>query len=505
MLTRFLIFAILLGAAVLLNAQPIQSRIIHRLLNEKEAINHIHHSEFKGLFLHKIDSKYQKNKQYLIKTLNGLFFGVEGTGCIYKVVEDANGWVDLIRIDSTVYAGNNFCAANFTLDSSIYSFGGYGFWRTNGLLKSFNFFSKEWDVIPLSDEKPSIFCESGSGVHWNDMDSSAADTQKYGTAYAPSMFWVNPEKKLFYEITQRLVNEAIGDSSQGFRNHFTPAVNVLDLRTKKWEQLGYLIDYGWHHLVQTPWGLLVIGNSENIYLADFDANTRQLAKEEYMPAYRKLFVNDPPQVIFYSNGYVYMGAIDNNSYDSIPFEASHFRPSDKPLYRIYTNPNSSFELPALLVSPWFLYPSGIALGVLLGFSLLGVFKNKFEKENGSLRTIINTSVTAAERVNMLTQTERGLIELIYTVSLKGERATMEEVNRAIGVAGKTEPIKRRVRSEIINSINEKWMIISASRERLIESFKPANDKRAREYFISTEILASAIFNDLLQKNNEYES
>ena len=502
MTIRFILLAIIVSTCAVLNAQPIKSRILQRLLKEKEAINHIHHHEFSGLFLHKIDPRYQKNSQYLLKTTNGLYFGVEGTGCIYKVVEDADGWLDLIRIDSTVYAGNNFCAANFTIDSSIYSFGGYGFWRTNGLLKTFNFFSKEWDVIPVSDEKPSIFCESGSGVHWNDMDSSVSDTKKYGTAYAPSMYWVNPEKRMFYEVTQRLVNEAIGDSTVGFHNHFTPAVNVLDLRTKKWELLGYLIDYGWHHLVQTPWGLLVIGNSDNIYLADFGANSRKLAKEEVKPAYRKLFVQNPPRIVFYSNGFIYMGGVDNNSFDSIPFSISHFIPSEKPLYRTYTKSTTTFNLPNFLVSPWFLYPSGIAVGVLLGFLLLGVFKNNRLRKEGSWKSIFPPSVTPSERFNMFTQTERGLIELLSTLSMKGEKATIDEVNKVIGVAGKNEPVKRRVRSEIIISINEKWIIISASREKLIDSVKSPEDKRAREYFIPTEVLSSPVFLELIHQENE---
>jgi hypothetical protein len=498
MLLRLLIIFFFLAKGGAIRTQPIQSKIINRLLREEQAVTHIHHNEFRGFFLDRIDSKFKKNQQYLLKTSTELFLGLEGTGCLYKVVEADNGLIDIVRIDSTVYAGNNFCAANFIIDSAIYSFGGYGFWRTNGLLKTFNSFSKEWDVIPLSDEKPSIFCQTSSGVFWNDMDSSASNTRKYGTAFAPSMFWVNAEKKLFFEITQRLVNEAIADSSVNFYNQFTPAVNVLDLRTKQWRHLGYLIDYGWHHLIQTPWGLLVMANSDNIYLADFTTNSRMACKEADMAAYRMFFMKDPPQVTFYADGYIYLGTIEGNSFDSIPFSLNHFTPSDKPLYREYKVKSIDFALPELLVSPWFLYPSGILVGVVLGFVLLGVFKNNLRSKDRSWKAIFNTSVSPAERVNMLTQTEKGLIELISNSSLKGRKVSIEEVNKVIGVAGKNEPIKRRVRSEVINSVNEKWMIISASREKLIESIKSPEDKRAREYFISTEILASPVFSALMQ-------
>lgn len=495
---KFLLFLFFTGSFYTTFSQPIQSQIIQRLLREDQAITYIRHNGFTGVFLDKIDPRFKKNQLYLLKTPKMLFLGVEGTGCIYKIVELTNGFIDIVRIDSTVYAGNNFCAANFVLDSSIYSLGGYGFWRTNGLLKTFNSFSKEWDVIPLSEEIPSIFCQGASGVFWNNMDSSSADTRKFSSVYAPSMCWINADKKLFYQITQRSVNEAVKDSSLGFYNKFTPVVNVLDLNLKRWNKLGYLNDYGWHHLVHTPYGVVVFNSSDNIYLADITSNSKVICKEAYLPFYRKFFVNELPQITFFSDGHIYMGSVDRNYYDSIPFSLNHFMASGSPLYSEYKSTSSGIRLPALIVSPWILYPVSIVAGVFLGFILLGAFKNKFRQKDGSWKAFFNTSVSTAERVNMLTQTEKGLIELISVNSLKGRRVSIDEVNKIIGVSGKNEPIKRRVRSEIINSVNEKWMIITASREKLIDSIKSPEDKRAREYFISTEILASPVFSALLQ-------
>jgi hypothetical protein len=34
----------------------------------------------------------------------------------------------------------------------LYSYGGYGFWRLNGQLRSYNFTDKEWDIVPVNDE-----------------------------------------------------------------------------------------------------------------------------------------------------------------------------------------------------------------------------------------------------------------------------------------------------------------------------------------------------------------
>lgn len=486
---------------VTLQAQEIRSRIISRLLHEENAVTHVHHHEFGGLFLDKVDPKYKKNHQYLLKTSRGLFFGVEGTGCMYKVFETKNGLIDVERIDSTVYAGNNFCAANFTIDSVIYSFGGYGFWRTNGLLKLFNPYSKEWDVMSLSDERPSIFCESGSGFHWKNVDSSNANTKEFGTTYAPSMFWVDSSKKLFFEVTQRFVNEAIGDSNSTFQNVFIPTVNVLDLRTNKWRSLGNLIDYGWHHLVQTPWGLLVVENSDHIYLADFHRNQRRYCSAAYAPLYRKLFVNNPPQVVFYSDGFVYMGSPDINSYDSIPLNLDQFLPSVLPLYKGFDEKKLVDQINSYLNSPRLTYPIGMLIGFLI--SLFFYRRSGFARRTrvSSYTSVFRSSVSTSERVNMLTETEKGLIQLIVNNSMRGERTSIEEVNKAIGVSGKNEPIKRRVRSEVINSINEKWIIISATRERLIDAAKSAGDGRGREYFIAPEILASPTFHAALVENN----
>ncbi len=94
--------------------------------------------------------------------------------------------------------------------------------------------------------------------------------------------------------------------------------------------------------------------------------------------------------------------------------------------------------------------------------------------------------------------ERQLILYLFNQSLQGKRTSIEEVNKLAGVALKNEPIRRRTRSELINAVNDKWLIISGSRERFILSEKSDFDGRTREYYINEKVLAAALAQQLVK-------
>ena len=45
---------------------------------------------------------------------------------------------------------------------------------------------------------------------------------------------------------------------------------------------------------------------------------------------------------------------------------------------------------------------------------------------------------------------------------------------------------------IINAVNDKWLIIAGTRERFVFSEKSDFDGRTREYFINEKLLSSAL-------------
>lgn len=114
------------------------SEIMVRLLNEQ-------------MYLPYQNYKEQKVVKTIIKNKTGLFTLILGTGQVFKVIEANKQEVTLQRIDSTIFFGNNFFSFDFSYKDTIFSFGGYGFWRFNGQLRYFTN-GGEWNVHRLNQE-----------------------------------------------------------------------------------------------------------------------------------------------------------------------------------------------------------------------------------------------------------------------------------------------------------------------------------------------------------------
>jgi hypothetical protein len=479
-----------------LSAQPLQSGLLHKLLSTNESVPQIFAPELTNLFPARVSKAYSENKQYLIKTNKQLFLGIDGTGQLYEIKEVSPGVLDAIRVDSTLYAGNNFCAAIFSIDSSIFSFGGYGFWKTNGALKQYNFFSHEWDVIPLFEERPSIFCQKPSGIIWKGDVKDAKKIENMSTVFAPSFYWVDKESKHFYAGVQHLINQSISDSALPYQAQYNTSLSVLDLATKKWTVLGDILSYGWHYTIHLPWGLLVVESSESVYVNDFKTNRQLYCKDDKIAQYRKFFRNRSPNLIFYANEHIYFGDVSFNSFDSISVSKSDFEDRNTPLFK-----SSNSQMGALrfdkMVS-WIIF-------LLLALGLLGLYyffirkkRTHFKSPDFKKPNSLQTQLPLEDRVGILNEMERQFILYLFDHSIKGTRISVEEVNKLTGVVNKNEPIKRRTRSELINAINDKWLIIAGSRDRLVLSEKSEFDGRTREYFINQKVLAASLFQQFIR-------
>ena len=65
---------------------------------------------------------------------------------------------------------------------------------------------------------------------------------------------------------------------------------------------------------------------------------------------------------------------------------------------------------------------------------------------------------------------------------------INEINHVLGIKDKNVGLQKKVRSDMINAINEKYQFITQSEISLISSVRKEDDKRFYEYFISaTEI------------------
>ena len=89
-------------------------------------------------------------------------------------------------------------------------------------------------------------------------------------------------------------------------------------------------------------------------------------------------------------------------------------------------------------------------------------------------------------MELLNEREKLLLDFIYNHSLDERLTTIEEINKVIGASQRTAEVQKRLRSDLIGSINDKIEIISESKYNAVEKQRSEFDKRSFEYFIHPE-------------------
>jgi hypothetical protein len=89
-------------------------------------------------------------------------------------------------------------------------------------------------------------------------------------------------------------------------------------------------------------------------------------------------------------------------------------------------------------------------------------------------------------LDLLEEKERSLMEFIYRYSAEERLTTIEEINKVIGVANRSMEVQKRMRSDLIGSINQKMGLITKDKKPVISKQRSEFDKRSFEYYIRTE-------------------
>lgn len=460
--------------------------VISKLLSLKKAVSQIHSYDLS--FLHvPVDSSYQKNERILWRTDDKLYLGIEGTGIVFKllIIGDSLGY---IRIDKTKYAGSHFCAANFVDQNKVYSFGGYGFWQTNGALRYFNPAIGEWDIQPLDKEYPNIFCASGSGSFWNNQNIGGnIPNQVKNARTSPAFYWVDALNHDLYTFTTHNVDE-ITNSDASTEKLFNKQILRLNLSQLKWEEIGLLNRYGWNKMISLPWGLLIEETSTMVYLADVRNNKILELKNEQKEKLTKLTSVTDWKTFYCIDSTIYFGNSTGDKMDSISLSIKDFVFSGQNLYSPQKIGLSKIHVASIV----------IVLLILFSFVFI-IFikkKKKWNYKNENLE-YPKAFVENMIRQDLFSEVEKGLLQLLWHRSQEGAVCTTEDLNKTLGVYAKNESIKRKVRSETIGSINEKWIIASGMPDKLILSQKSIFDKRSREYILKEKFLENEMLCKLI--------
>jgi hypothetical protein len=141
----------------------------------------------------------------------------------------------------------------------------------------------------------------------------------------------------------------------------------------------------------------------------------------------------------------------------------------------------------------FVFSICVAISLIIFF--IWLFKKSIKKqiENAQLKVLKTKTVNQA-----FTETEISLIQLLINASGDKQNVEISEINRVLGIKDKNVGLQKKVRSDVINAINDKYTFITQGEINLIASVRKEDDKRFYEYFIvPTEVKTAQ---KLIEKN-----
>jgi hypothetical protein len=375
-----------------------------------------------------------------------------------------NGNFDFDRLDTTIYFGYNVGSYAFSYNDSIYSLGGYGFWRTNGQLRVYLEKTKQWEIVKLNEEIP-ILCGSRQDLVWYDQ---------------------NGEKLYIGRSFER--NEAIKTDSL-YESHENYEVSFLDLTKKEWHHMGRLNTYIIEklpimvNLTSTPWGeLIMLGNKIN--LMDYGNNQLSSLNPDKADIVLKNLAenkNSDKFTFFSIGGILFWGSTKLNILDSLALQKSDFTFTTQPIFIKNTGEIAGYSF----ITNWsyVLFAFFLLMVIFIVFILgrkYGMRKQKSIPASGNKHEV---SVNWIDK-NLFDEKELAILHLVIANSKKGGTTTIEDLNKILGVTKKNVDIQKKQRSDAILEINRKYSLVTGLKEVIIEKKRSEFDKRCFEYYVN---------------------
>jgi hypothetical protein len=396
-------------------------------------------------FLKPTDSSHIQKPQILLKNANSIFITFAGSARIYQLIGERTSDYVFERIDKSPNLNFNIGAYYFFYKEELYSYSGYGFWKNNGIMKIFNQKDQEWDIIAMQKEiYPQLF--------------------PFGNS------WIDEKKGRLYVPYQSKINAGIIGNE-----HITGVIDrdahVLDLQKWEWKETGKVTNDFFSlfnktsFLVNTPRGQL-FGGQNGVFLADHNKNEILQNTTQGLIQYMIQIRSD--DATYFYNDHIYHYNPTNGAYDSINIDFKVFTPTSMKV----TETNSGVFL-------W---------AISLMFPLFFVGYLYWERNNQSpLPRSVNSIPTKPFQINF-TDPEKSLLSLLLAKTKTGKRASVAEVNYVLGLKDKQTGMQKKVRSDIFNSIQEKYMFLDNKIASPIKIYKSDSDKRFLEFALEPSCL-----------------
>lgn len=385
-------------------------------------------------------------EQVAIKTPNNFFIAISGAGRIYQQIAVTDSLLYFKRIDDNENINYNLGAFYFSVGETIYNHGGYGFWKTNGTMRGFNFKDGEWDVFPTNIEVSNPIFPSSS---WFDVSKN--------TLYIPYQQYINSGLKGFQSAAGIIID----------------GVMYLDCKTWDWIQIGKVPSNYLNILksskikVYNESGYFV-SDGEDVYWFNFLNNSVSINSNRTLA--QSIIRLDNSSIHYYKEGILYSYFPATGILDTLVIDESKFVKEPAPMWGL------QFDLTTI-------WPLWLCLFLFIA-SLWYFYKVPSKKEQK--RATENFGIGVKKLDVTFNQTELSLIDLFIEKSFLGATATISEINYVLGIKDKNVGMQKKVRSDVINGINDKFKYATSQDIQLILNVRSETDKRYFEYFIAKD-------------------
>ena len=382
------------------------------------------------------------NKQELIKHHGKIYLFLAQTGFIFEMSEPQGDSVVFRKIDNTVNINYNINCTNFIYKDEIYNYGGYGFWNKFAHVRKYNKIDKEWDIQPTNIE---VF--SADDYDWF--------SPKEGRVYVP-----------FQKMDKRGLKDPTHDEA-GFKY----SSYYLDINTFDWVKIGKLSNeliklineksnYG---NIPHDDGRIFMINDE-AYLFDYSHNKIYRSKKADL---NQFFIRNSGDVtIFFYKGTYYKYQPEAQNFVTWEIHSNDLQLLSFPIWGSdYTN---------------IIFAFAVCIVIIMIILFIWLFKQSVKKkiEQAQLKVLKTKTVNQA-----FTETEISLIQLLLNAYSAKQNVEIAEINRVLGIKDKNVGLQKKVRSDVINAINDKYIFINQGENNLIASVRKEDDKRFYEYFV----------------------
>ena len=429
------------------------NRLPADLFNKESKIQEIHlfqKNYDKPLFRYKEVPQGTGNNGTLIKASNELVYIPSGTGQVLAVKRNSRD-LSLERLDSTILQGYNNDAFNFIFRDTIYSFGGYGFWKFNGQLRFYISSMHEWEILPLTQEQ--IFAKSRSNP-WLDPENG-------------TLIYASPTPAPYLANALR-PTAPYYDTSSVWKVHIpTQQVSHLGKITRKTVE----ILNNDQSIVGTQLGLLFYSTGtkhKQLNILDYENNSVNLLSREKSDLILRFFDR------FWASNDIGNVLTAFRMYDSVGF---YFPPDNRLVIglserditatgdKIYLSDVASKKDPddSLTLT--------IALALISVFSLLINLRFYRQARNGAQRESFEHSESAL---------------IIHILNAPEVMVSIESINEFLGISDRSVDTQKKYRSEMVRNINRKFKSYTGKSDNLIIQLKSSYDKRLLNYSILPE-------------------